>query len=110
MSGLDGVHIIELTKITNYLLSDAHPRGQAKAAFFTSFGFSIDKPEQLMDALEAHARVRPVMTTIENDYGTKREIRCQIATPDGRDPCIVAIWLQPAGMAMHRLITAYPAS
>lgn len=106
--GITGRHIIELAKITDYLLSATHPTGRTKAAFFRAFGFDAADPVVLMDALEAHARSRPVVRSTHNRYGTKREIRCELATPDGRNPCIVAIWLE-AEAESHRFITAYPA-
>jgi hypothetical protein len=43
---LSGYHIIELTKITDYLLSETHPVGSAKAAFFKAFGFDRTDPVQ----------------------------------------------------------------
>lgn len=107
---IDGQHIIELAKITDYLLSTAHSTGPTKAQFFNAFGFDATNPVRFADALESHARSRPVVKVIVGPFGTKREVRCNIATPDGRDPCIVVIWLQPTGTINHRLITAYPAS
>ncbi len=48
--------IVEPEKISDYLLSDPHPVGGPKAAFFKSFGFSIDKPDELTAALLEHAK------------------------------------------------------
>lgn len=107
---IDGIHIVELAKITDYLLSATHPTGRSKAAFFSAFGFAAADPVRLANALEAHARTRPVIDVVENVFGMKRQVRCAIETPDGRNPCIVAIWLQPAVTTIHRLITAYPAA
>lgn len=109
MTGLDGWHIIEPAKLVDYLLSPNHPTGRHKAAFFTNLGFAIDDPATFGAALERHARTRPIVRVVQSEFGTKREIRCNLDTPDGTNPCIVTIWIQPVGTAMHRLVTAYPA-
>lgn len=36
--GLDGTHVIEPSKLFDYLLSPTHPTGHDKAAFFGAFG------------------------------------------------------------------------
>jgi hypothetical protein len=35
--------VVSESKITEYLLSDTHPEGKEKAAFFERFGFSADE-------------------------------------------------------------------
>lgn len=107
---VSGRHIIEPGKINDYFLSETHPAGRAKAVFFKSFGFDGDDLVRFAKALEAHTRTRPVAKVVESPFGTKRELRCTIATPGGRNPCIVAIWLQTSASDDHRLITAYPAA
>uniref|UniRef100_UPI0035CC36CD DUF6883 domain-containing protein n=1 Tax=uncultured Sphingomonas sp. TaxID=158754 RepID=UPI0035CC36CD len=109
MTPTGDVHVIEIAKLTDYMLSAIHPTGKAKAKFFAAFGFDVREPATFADALEKHARTRPVASIVNDPFGTKREIRCNIAIPDGRDPCIVAIWLQPFGRNTLRFITAYPA-
>jgi hypothetical protein len=42
---------IPRSKITDYLLSVTHRDGRHKAAFFTRFGFSVDKWEIMSAAL-----------------------------------------------------------
>ncbi|MCP3733279.1 hypothetical protein M9979_00060 [Sphingomonas sp. RP10(2022)] len=108
MSGLPGMRIVGLAKIEAYLLSRDHPTGRAKAAFFERFGFSPSDPLAFAMALDRHGAMRPVVRTLTNEYGTKHEVRCSLLTPDGRNPCIVTVWLQPRGEAGFRLITAYP--
>jgi hypothetical protein len=46
--------IIAPAKITDYLLSEMHPVGRAKAQFFKRFGFRAAAPEELIQALLAH--------------------------------------------------------
>jgi hypothetical protein len=46
---------IDPHKITGYLLSEVHPRGRLKAAFFLRFGFRTEQPEVVAQALLNHA-------------------------------------------------------
>jgi hypothetical protein len=109
MIGLPGIRIVEIAKVEAYLLNHDHPTGRAKATFFGRFGYeSIDAVAFAM-ALDRHGATRPIMRTSTSPYGAKYEVRCSLETPDGRNPCIVTIWLQPDGEAGCRLITAYPA-
>lgn len=94
-------------KIRGYLLNEAHPIGRTKARFFAAFGFSIDNWEALAAALLQHPAMHPVSATTRTPYGVTYTFRCSIPTPDGRDPCIVTVWLDD-GSGGARLVTAYP--
>jgi hypothetical protein len=108
MIGLPGTRIVEMAKVEAYLLDRRHPTGRAKAVFFERFGYHSADPIAFAIALDRHGATRPVIRTSSNAYGVKYEVRCSLETPDGRNPCIVTIWLQPSGEASCRLITAYP--
>ena len=109
MIGLSGIRIVEIAKVETYLLNRDHPTGRAKAAFFARFGYDSVNQVAFAMALDRHGATRPIVRTSTNAYGVKYEVRCSFETPDGRDPCIVTIWLRPEGEAACRLITAYPA-
>jgi hypothetical protein len=47
--------VIERRKVVDYVLNSAHPDNGGKAKFFEVLGFSIEDPEQLLDALRAVA-------------------------------------------------------
>lgn len=96
-------------KITRYLLSETHPQGRDKAAFFTRFGFSADRWEVLRDALLAHAAAHPVAEQTPIFYGVNYVIIGELQTPDGRNPEIKAIWCIDHESETPRFITAYPA-
>jgi hypothetical protein len=99
---------VEPVKVTGYLLSEDHRHGRSKAAFFRRFGFMPSRPEVLIAALRRHAVERDVAERHQTPYGVRYELRCSIASPDGRDPCIVSVWqMDEAGLP--RLVTAYPA-
>ncbi len=94
-------------KVVSYLLNPDHPIGGPKAHFFRSFGFSLKEWWRLAAALRDHPDRNPIAATIETLFGTKYVIRCKIATADGRDPCIVTVWMRERD-APARLMTAYP--
>jgi len=95
-------------KITGYLLNEFHEIGKYKAKFFKSFGFTIDDIETFKNSLVKHAMERKVAQTINTTFGIKYELKCEINTPDKRNPCIITIWLIETGQQAPILITAYP--
>ncbi|WP_091928306.1 DUF6883 domain-containing protein [Methylobacterium sp. yr668] len=96
-------------KITGYLLKPDHPIGGPKSVFFRSFGFSLDQSDVMAVALIAHADRNPVIDTPTDQWGMKYIVRCHVQTPDGRNPCIITVWIVPRGETEARLVTAYPA-
>jgi hypothetical protein len=99
---------VSQAKITNYLLDAAHGLGGAKARFFSAVGFSTGDWQAMATALTDH----PVRNSVESrtltPYGAKYVVRCTLETPDGRDPCVVTVWIKDSA-APPRLVTAYPA-
>jgi hypothetical protein len=95
-------------KIQHYLLARDHPTGGSKARYFLAHGFSPQAWTVFADALRAHGVSRELRATRESEFGTKYEVACALMTPDGRNPCIVSIWIVENGAA-PRLVTAYPA-
>lgn len=100
---------ISPSKITDYLLNRLHPQGQAKARYFESFGFAGANADLLMAALFDHPIRNSVKEVVPNDWGDKYIIECMIETPDGRNPCIVSVWIIEQGDQRPRFVTAYPA-
>jgi hypothetical protein len=99
---------IQREKIVSYILNKNHEIGKSKAQFFTSFGFSIDCPEILQDALVEHGKNRPVVKTRDDGYGPKYTVQCTISTPSGEKPCIETVWILETGSESPRFVTAYP--
>ncbi|TXE02959.1 DUF6883 domain-containing protein [Algoriphagus aquimarinus] len=95
-------------KITDYLLNDLHEIGKHKAAFFKLFGFNIEDIGAFKDSLIQHSVDRDIDQTIESEFGIKYELKCEIITPDQRNPCIVTVWIVESGKEEPRLVTAYP--
>lgn len=99
---------VTATKILDYLLSESHPIGREKAAFFQRYGFDAGAWEILKASLLDHPERNPVAAA-RTDFGTKYVVRCSIETPDRRNPCIVTVWMVEDGTETARLVTAYPA-
>jgi hypothetical protein len=95
-------------KITHYLLAHDHPKGGAKAAFFESFGFAMDRWQELSEALLAHAAANPVVAVHSTSSGTKYEISGPLPAPDGRTPIVKSVWIIDTGSTAPRFITAVP--
>jgi len=100
--------VIDDRKITDYLLSGTHPTGRAKAAFFTSFGFRAEVPDELKVALLGHAAGNDVVEAQVTSYGTKYAIDGPLESPDGRNPKVRVVWFVDAGTDQPRLVTAFP--
>ena len=99
---------ISRTKIQGYLLSDAHPLGQYKAAFFNQFGFRSDRWELLADALRKHALTNGVTARQDTVFGTRYTLQGPLEAPDGRQPIVRSVWFIDAGGTVPRFVTAYP--
>ena len=95
-------------KITHYLLAHDHPPGGPKAAFFESFGFEMDRWEELRDRLLAHAQTYAAVATDATPYGQVYEVNGRLLTPDGRNPIVLVVWMIRVGEDFPRLVTAVP--
>ncbi|WP_409013333.1 DUF6883 domain-containing protein [Dyadobacter sp. CY343] len=95
-------------KITEYLLSDTHEIGKHKADFFKRFGFKISDLHTFKSALMQHSIDRDIEKTNNSDHGVRYELKCEIKTPDERNPCVVTVWIVEKGQEDPRFITAYP--
>jgi len=104
-----GKRDIRPDKIYKYLLNPDHPDGASKERFFTSFGFESSRGDLLSHAINEHAEEREIAKEVVSPHGRKTIIRCKIKTPDGRNPCIFAVWIQEEKAEEQSFVTAYPA-
>ena len=95
-------------KITDYLLSDSHEIGKHKADFFKRFGFDISDVDTFKNSLIQHSNEREIEKTNSSEYGYKYELKCEIQTPDKRNPCVVTVWIIEIGKQRPTFVTAYP--
>ena len=99
--------VVPAAKVVRYLLDATHPGNGGKAAFFNAFGFTDQNWHDLVDALQAHPGMHPVVRVMHSAWGAKYEIRCSLRSPDGRDPCVRSIWVIDLTDTGPRLVTAY---
>jgi hypothetical protein len=97
---------VELARVNAYLLCDTHPDGGGKAKFFKRFGFSSSQPEAFIAALLDHPKRNDAVDVRETVWGRRYTVKCSMASPDGRNPCIVSLW-QIEKNGAPRLLTAY---
>lgn len=100
--------IIPREKIVDYLLSDSHPRGRTKAAFFKRFGFSRREWRLLADALAEHAAGHDAVIAETTKHGVCYNVVGELRTPSGRSPVVISAWFFDTGSDVPRLITAVP--
>ena len=100
--------LVPKSKIAGYLLAATHPQGRHKAAFFGSFGFSLERPGLLVSALKRHAADHEVVKVEDSRFGTRYIIEGVLEAPDGRTPAIRSVWFIEAGEELPRFVTAYP--
>jgi hypothetical protein len=105
-----GAAVRPIEKLTNYLLSLAHPAGAAKAVFFRALGYDDDNATALAEALLGIAVTQDVHATIESGYGTKYVVLGDLNTPSGRTARILTVWIVNRAETTPRFVTAYPAA
>ena len=95
-------------KVSRYLLSTTHPRGQSKAVFFLQFGFKADNWRELAAALERHAKENPVASLETNQFGTRYVIDGLLPAPNGAALNVRSVWFISRGVEIPRFVTAHP--
>lgn len=63
--------IVPNRKITEYLLSETHQVGKAKAKYFRTLGYSHTNPSQLKEDFIAIAMTNEVSEVIDTRFGRK---------------------------------------
>jgi hypothetical protein len=100
--------VVPREKITDYLLSTTHRDGRHKAAFFITFGYTVERWEDLADALMRHAVMHEVAKEEGSRFGTRYVVEGIMAMADGRDALLRSVWFIDRGTDTPRFVTAYP--
>lgn len=98
---------VDPDKLERYLLSDTHPVGRLKAAFFRGIGYTLENWELLAAHLLEAAEHLPAVRT-GGSYGPRYVVRCTLSARPGRSAEVDTIWMLDRN-AIPRFITAYPA-
>ena len=99
---------ISKEKLTDYLLSTAHPVGRSKANFFQALGFHKNSVTLLQKGLEEIAQSGQTVETIGTPYGLKQVIEGIIDTPSQKQVKIKTVWMESIPEKVLRFVTAYP--
>lgn len=100
--------VIAPVKLHGYLLSETHPVGRSKAAFFSGvLGFHPARWTELESALRWHASGQ-VASSVTTPYGTKHVVRASLRGPSGRSAQVLSIWFVAREGGSPRFVTAYP--
>ena len=94
---------VEDSKLYGYLLSETHPIGSFKAAFFSSLGYRIKNAKLLESHLVEIAATGQSHEVIESPCGTKFVIDGTIVAPAGGPVVFRTAWIiDSAGQAKAR--------
>ena len=100
--------VISEAKVRDYLLSESHPIGRFKAAFFRKLGYSAGAWPQLERDLRVLAREGEAVATETSRYGQKYEINATLVGPLGREAIVVSVWIVLLEEDFPRLVTVFP--
>ena len=100
--------IVDEGKLLDYLLSETHPVGSAKACYFRKLGFSYNNAEELRNILLQIANSAHIDQEINTAYGTKYIVKGELPTSSGKTYSIVTIWIIEKNDIAPRFVTAYP--
>jgi hypothetical protein len=102
--------VVDRSKVLDYLLNEAHPDNGGKARFFGSIGYSLEDPEDLIQALREVAEHGEVVSRAESVHGEKYVVDgwLSMQTRGSRRWSIRTVWIIDRGNDAPRLVTAYP--
>jgi len=100
--------VIDAAKIRDYLLSEMHPVGRFKAAFFSALGYSTDRWELLCDDLLALARAGSVTSEKPRPFGRTFEVDGMLTGPTGRSADVRTVWIVRTTEDIPRFVSAFP--
>lgn len=101
--------IIPIRKLTDYLLSESHPRGMEKARYLRSYGFTADRVDLLEAALRSIASTGDLVDTERSEHGMMHVVVGVSMTPTGRMIRLRTVWIVEPADPRPRFVTAYPA-
>ncbi len=103
------IAVVDVRKLRDYFLSQAHPRGRHKAKVFSAaLGMTVEHAEDLRKVLLAAAREAQAVELEKDVYGRRFMVECPISGPGGQG-ALRSLWIIRAGEDFPRLLTCYVA-
>lgn len=99
---------IQPERLADYLLSETHAVGKAKARFFRAHGYNDDNLHVLERDLLSIPRYNDIAEQITSPHGTKYVVRGVLETPRGTTVAVDTIWIVEPQDESPRFVTAYP--
>jgi hypothetical protein len=100
--------VIDVRKLRDYALSETHPVGRFKAAFFIGLGFSARDWAELEMQLRQIAWEGTAQIGEHNGYGQKYVVRGTLRGQQGKSAGVVTVWIVLNGESTPRFVTVYP--
>ena len=100
--------IVDERKVREYLLSDSHPIGRFKAAFFRKVGFKPDNWRDLRAQLLEIAVSNDAELGAKTEFGQKYPIDGILRGTGGLSGQVTTVWIILRGQDIPRLVTVYP--
>jgi len=99
--------VVDVRKLTDYVLSPEHPRGRHKARVFAAaLGLTAADAEQLRASLLSAARSQPAVPGAVDSFGRRYVVDYQWSIRT-RSAVVRSIWILPTGESTPRLITCH---
>ena len=96
------------SKLIDYLLSETHAVGKAKAKYFRSLGYTKTNADQLKRDILMIAKSYEITQKFETNFGLKYTIEGRLRTPNGSIARITTVWVIEPPDNRPRFVTAYP--
>ncbi len=95
-------------KISDYLLSKVHKLGSLKAAYFNSYGFTLENRNEFVSAITDLINEFEIINQTENEYGMLYVVDGSIKSPSKKIITLRTIWIVEHHTIIARLVTVYP--
>lgn len=102
-----GIAIVDATKLSDYVLSEDHPRGRNKARVFrAALGLTAIDTSVLKEALRAAAATETALMERQDDFGEHYRLDFSM-THDGHTARVRSLWTIRTGETVPRLVSAF---
>ena len=95
------------SKLSDYLLSEKHAVGKAKAKYFRSLGYTVKNVKRLQADLLVIVKSNEITQKIDTSFGMKYIVEGNIRAPNQAEACLMTVWIVEPEDSRPRLVTAY---